>query len=174
LEGQGPNLSRCPLRPRSPSKSYSGRFAEADIIVDHSVRSDRDPPTVGQIEFAENDLVTPNPTTEILEYLDRQLFTGTAAVTETKRRKASIVAHRLRLTIDHTEYRAETAVGYPDLSSVFDFKSGDIEWAAGKPYPLRFLLVNLGTGRYIATGSNCSGFFQCIGLKLELACGVLI
>ena len=132
---------------RAQKSLYKPPYAEADIIVDHSVRSDKGTAQVGQIEFAENDLVTPNPTTEILEYLDRQLFTGTAAVTEIKRRKASIVAHRLRLTIDHTEYRAETAVGYPDLSSVFDFKSGDIEWAAGKPYLLRFLLVNLGTGR---------------------------
>lgn len=126
------HLLKCALtRPRYRLKaSYSGRFAENDIIVDHRVRSDRDRPGVGQIEFAENDLVTPDLTKEILENLDRQLFTGTAAVAETKRRKASIVADRLRLTIHHTEHRAETAIGYPDFSAVFDFKSGDIECAS--------------------------------------------
>jgi hypothetical protein len=76
----------------------SGQFAEADITVDHRVRPDRNSSGVGQSEFAENDLVMPDLTKEILEYLDRQLFTGTAAVAETKRRKASIVADRLRLT----------------------------------------------------------------------------
>ena len=133
----------------NPSHFCSERLTEADIIVDHRVRSDRNSSWVGQIEFAENDLVTPDLTKEILEYLDRQLFTGTAAVAETKWREASIVTHRLRLTIHYAEYRAETAVGYLDLSSIFDFKSGDIKWAAGKPYLLGFLLVNLGTGRYI-------------------------
>jgi hypothetical protein len=111
LEGRGPQFSRCPLRPRNPSKSYSDRFAEADIIVDHRVRSDRDPPRVGQIEFAENDLVTPDLAEKILENLDRQLFPGTAAVAETKRRKAGIVADRLRLIADIplTEYRLDVA-----------------------------------------------------------------
>jgi hypothetical protein len=129
--------------------TLSGRLTEADIIVDHCVRSDRNSSWIGQIELAETDLVTPDLTKEILEYLDRQLFTGTSAIAETKWREASIVTHRLRLTIHYTEYRAETAVGYSDLSSVFDFKRGDIEWAAGKPYLLRFLLINLSTGRYI-------------------------
>jgi hypothetical protein len=147
---KAPNLSRCPLRPRNPSKSYSDRFAEADIIVDHRVRSDRDPPRVGQIEFAENDLVTPDLAEKILENLDRQLFPGTAAVAETKRRKAGIVADRLRLIIHYTEHRAETAIGYPDLSAVFDFKSGDIEWATGEAYLLTFFLVDLGTSRHTA------------------------
>jgi hypothetical protein len=79
--------------------------------------------------------------------LDGQLFPRTAAVAETKRRKASIVADRLRLTIHHTEHCAETAIGYPDLSAVFDFERGDLEWATVKAYLLTFLLVNLGTGR---------------------------
>ena len=104
--------------------------------------------------------------------MDRQLFTGAAAVAETKRRKASIVAHRLRLTIDHTEHRAETAVGYPDLSSVFDFKSGDIEWAAGKPYLLRFLLINLGTGRYIAIALRIEMFWILPKYWAETGAGV--
>jgi hypothetical protein len=128
----------------------SGRFAKADVILDHRVRPNRDPSWVRQIEFAENDLVTPDLTEEILEYLDRQLFPGTAAVAEAKRRKASIVADRLRLTIHHAEHGAETAIGYPDLSAVFDFKRSGLEWATGKAYLLTFLLVNLGTGRHTA------------------------
>ena len=147
------------FRPRVPLTSCSGRFAETDIIVDHRVRSDRDSSWVGQIEFAENDLVTPDLTKEILEHLDRQLFTRTAAVAETKRRKASIVADRLRLTIHYTEHRAETAIGYPDLSAVFDFKRGDIEWATGKAYLLTFLLVNLGTGRHAAIALRIESFW---------------
>jgi hypothetical protein len=47
-----------------PKASCSGRFAEADIIVDHRVRSDRDPAQGCQIQFAENDLATPHLTEE--------------------------------------------------------------------------------------------------------------
>jgi hypothetical protein len=75
--------------------TLSRRLTEADIIVDHCVRSDRNSSWIGQIEFAETDLVTPDLTKEILEYLDRQLFTGTSAIAETKWREASIVTHRL-------------------------------------------------------------------------------
>jgi hypothetical protein len=59
--------------------------------------------------------------------LNRQLFTRTAAVAETKGRKTSIVAVRLRLTVHYTEHRAEATIGYPDVSAAFHFKSGDID-----------------------------------------------
>ena len=71
-------------------------------------------------------------------------------VTETKGRKASIVTDRLRLTFHHAEHRAETAVADPDLSAVLNFKTGDIEWAAGQADLLTFLLIDLGAGRHRA------------------------
>ena len=93
--------------------SCSGRFAESDVIGDHRVRSDRNSSWVDQIEFEENDLVAPDLPKEILEYLDRQLFTGTAVVAETERREASIVADRLRLTFHHTEHRCRNHYWLP-------------------------------------------------------------
>lgn len=87
----------------------------------------------------------PDLAQEIFEDLDRQLFSGAAPVAETKRRESCIIAHRFRLTVYNTEYRAETAIGQTDLATILDLESRDIEGATSEAYFLAFLLVNLST-----------------------------
>jgi len=126
----------------------SGGSSESKIVVNHCARSDWNPSRVGQIEFLENNFVVPDLAKEILEYLNGQLFAGTAAVAEAKGREAGIVADRHRLAIRHTEYRAEATVGEADLSTILDLKGRLIEWTLGKADLPGSLFVNLGACRY--------------------------
>ena len=129
-------------------RKNSGRPAKSEIVVDYRARSDRNPSRIGEIKFAEDDFVMPDLAKEVLEYLDGQLFTGTAAVAETKGRKAGIIADRHRFTIGHTEDRAEAAIGQADFSTVLDLKGRPIEWTPGEAHLLSSLFVDLGACRH--------------------------
>ena len=119
---------------------------EPDIVLNYGVRSDWHLAWIGQIELAEDDLVAPNLTKEILKDLNCQLLTRTPSVSKAERSKAGVVANREVLTINNTEYRPETAIRNFSLASILYIETRDLERTPRKADLLAFLFSNLGAG----------------------------
>jgi hypothetical protein len=124
-----------------------GRPGESKIVFDHSVGADRHSTCIGQIEFAEDDLVAPDLAEKIFEDLNRQLLAWTPSVSEAEWREAGIVTDRKALPVDNTEHRPKTAIRHVCLASILDLEICDLKWASRKADLLAFIFSNLGAGR---------------------------
>jgi hypothetical protein len=119
---------------------------EPDIVLDHCVRPDWHLAWIGQIELAEDDLVVPDLTKEILEDLNCQLLTRTPSVSEAEWSKASIVTNRNALSIDNTENRPKATIRDVYLASIFDLEIRNLKWASREADLLAFVFSNLSAG----------------------------
>ena len=124
-----------------------GRPGESKIVFDHSVGPDRHLARIGEIEFAEDDLVAPDLAEEIFEDLNRQLLAWTPPVSEAEWCEAGIVTNRKALSVDNTENRPKTAIRDVCLASILDLENCDLKWASREADLLAFIFSNLGAGR---------------------------
>jgi hypothetical protein len=123
------------------------RSREADIVLDHCIRSNRHTTGVRQIKFAEHDLVAPDLAQKILEHLNRQLLARAPPVAKAEWRESGIIANRMGGSVDHAEHGAEAAIGDVGLAAVFHLEVGDVERTPRQADLPAFVVVDLGAGR---------------------------
>src|SRR5260370_18922945 len=98
----------------------SRRMGEPNVVSNDRRRSNGKRFRIGDVELLELDFVFPHLPQEIFENLYRELLGGAATISETKWRKAGIVADGQRLAIDDAIGGAKATIVQHGFPAVLD------------------------------------------------------
>src|SRR5712691_2771291 len=118
---RNPGLGDC--------SEHSRRTGEPNVVSNDRRRSNGKRFRIGDVELLELDFVFPHLPQEIFENLDRELLGGAATISETKWRKAGIVADGQRLATDDAIDGAKDAIVQHGFPAVIDTETRSIKGA---------------------------------------------
>src|SRR5690349_21273312 len=98
------------------------RPREPHVVTNNCAWSNGQLFRIGDVEHAELGFALPHFPQEIREHVDRHLLAGATAISKATRGIASVVAHRLRLAVDHAINRAKATIPQRGTPAVGDLE----------------------------------------------------